>query len=127
NIIPQRPDLNRKIWKAIEKREINRYAPRFNEVWVITGPVYSSVDHPQRLPSLVAIPSHCYKILMHNSDYGVRTMAFIIPQTGSADGALKPFLVSIDEIEARTGLDFFANLPPETQIALEAQPAARLW
>jgi hypothetical protein len=36
-------------------------------------------------------------------------------------------LVSIDEVERRTGLDFLNALPEPAQVALEAKPAARAW
>jgi hypothetical protein len=40
---------------------------------------------------------------------------------------LAHYLVAFDEIEEQTGLDFFYQLPEETQLALEAVRASRLW
>jgi DNA/RNA endonuclease G (NUC1) len=37
------------------------------------------------------------------------------------------FLVSVREIERRTGLDFFPLFPGETQAALESESAKRAW
>src|SRR5690606_15577773 len=42
NILPQTPELNRGVWKRLEARIIRRYATRFQEVWIIVGPIYSA-------------------------------------------------------------------------------------
>ncbi len=36
-------------------------------------------------------------------------------------------IVSIDEIEEKTGLDFFADLPDELENELESKKARQLW
>ena len=127
NITPQRPDLNRKIWRALEMRTAKRYTKRFGEVWVITGPIYFKPRHVSRLHEHPAVPDAFFKIVFEERPDGVRAEAFIIPQDVNGDEPLKPYLVSIDEIEALTHLDFCTALPPEAQAELEAEPAKRVW
>lgn len=126
NILPQSPGLNRRIWRDLEARIIRRYARRFEEIWVITGPVYDR-DPPRRLPSGVLIPDACFKILVDEHPQGLRALAFIIPQDVRGDEDPAQFLVSIREVEERTGLNFFTELPAHTQDALENWVARRLW
>jgi endonuclease G, mitochondrial len=60
-------------------------------------------------------------------DGELRAMAFIIGQNVKATDRPEKFLVSIDEIERRTGLDFLSELPDDLEERLEAQVAARMW
>lgn len=126
NIIPQSPELNRRVWRDLEAKIIRRYARRFEEVWVITGPVYDR-EPVRRLPSGVYIPDACFKIIIDEHPQGLRAKGFIIAQevTGSEDPA--QFLVPIREIERRTGLNFFPDLPVEAQEALEQWQPVRMW
>lgn len=125
NIIPQTPGLNQHIWKDLEMRVAKQYGRYFSEVWVTTGPVFKgSTD---RLDSGVAIPSHCYKIIADEHNGQLRVLAFLIEQRNPPFTRIKQRLVSIDEIEQLTGLNFFPNLSKEEQANLESQTATRLW
>ncbi len=125
NIIPQSPHVNRHIWKDLEMRVAKQYGRYFSEVWVITGPIFR--EHPKQLKSGIPIPSHYYKIIVDENDEQLRVLAFLIEQHCPPYTRIKTRLVSVDEIEKRTGLDFFSNLPLANQSQLEAESATRLW
>lgn len=126
NILPQSPDLNRKVWRDLESSILRRYARRFGEVWVITGPVYSQ-GKPKTIGRGVAIPDACFKILVDEHEKGLRAIAFLIPQNVSGDENPAQFLTSIRDIEQKTGLNFFPNLPKDAQESLETWVSPRLW
>lgn len=126
NILPQAPNLNRKVWRDLEASILRRYARRFGEVWVITGPVYPQ-SQPQTIGRGIAIPHACFKILVDEHEQGLRALAFLIPQNVSGDENPAQFLTSIREIEQKTGLNFFPNLPSEAQESLETWVSPRLW
>lgn len=125
NIIPQTPMINRYIWKDLEQRIARRYGRYFGEVWVVTGPVFSKPV--KRLSSGVAIPTAYYKIVVDEDDDGLRAMAFLVSRYTAPYTRIKTRLVSIDELEGITGLDFFPELSKEEQLALESYAAGRLW
>lgn len=126
NIVPQRPELNRDRWRLLEARVRERLAPRLEEVWVITGPLYG--EDPAYLRSGVMIPSAYYKVVVDRVGAdGVRVMALVLPQEGPEPLLWRRYLVSLDEIEAATGLDFFAAMPASWQHEVEAAPALRIW
>lgn len=125
NIIPQNPNVNRTIWKDLEMTVAKKYGRYFDEVWVTTGPIFSRF--PPRLDSGVAIPYAYYKIIVDESNGELRALAFIIDRYCPPYSRLKTHLVSIDEIEEKTGLDFFTDLPNGKEDPLEATPARRLW
>ena len=124
NITPQKHSLNAGLWKALEQKIATNYPARFGEVWVIAGPVFGA--RPEKLRRRVAVPEAFFMIVVDESDGRVRAEAFLMPQ--EATGAdLEKYLVSVDEIEQRTGLDFLAALPDDAENALEAKKASRVW
>ena len=125
NIIPQRPHVNRYLWKDLEMRVAKRYGRYFGEVWVITGPVFN--EPIKRLPSGVAIPSAYYKIMVDETGGELRAKAFLVASDCPPYTRIKTQLVSIDKLEALTGLDFFPELSDEAQSSLETKSATRLW
>jgi len=125
NIIPQKPHVNRHIWKDLEHRVAKQYGRYFTEVWVITGPIFE--EPVAQLDSGVDIPSAYYKIMVDEDNDELRTLAFIVENDCPPYTRIKKRLVSIDEVEEQTGLDFFTELDDAKEAALESQAATRLW
>jgi endonuclease G len=134
NICPQRQELNGGVWNDLEEYEAGQradapsWARRYGWVLVITGPVYDQA--PQFLSDNVKIevPDSFYKILLRQEE-GQRpvVIAFLMPHQEAARRQLEAYLVSVDEIERLTGLDFFSALPDEVENDLEASIATGLW
>ncbi len=125
NVVPQTPTLNQGIWRRLEQLEADKYAQVFEDVWVITGPIFG--DDARRLPSGVLIPDGCFKIILKEIDGHPHVLAFIIPQDVTTKAILESYLTSVREIERLTGLDFLADLPDSLEELLEMQTATALW
>jgi endonuclease G len=125
NIIPQKHALNAGPWKQLEQRIAASYAGRFGEVWVVAGPVFGA--RPEKLRGRIAVPEACYMLVVDESDGRVRAAAFLFPQDTAEGAPLGEFLISIDEIERRTGLDFLPELPDPAEDLLEARRLERVW
>lgn len=127
NIIAQDPTLNRGVWAALERRKATRIAYRLGEVWVIMGPIFTS-NPPRRLDSGIAIPDKMFCVLLDaRLDGSVRTLALVMPNDGRVSPPLSRYIVTVDEVEALTGLDFFAALPDTEEAAIEAMKSAVMW
>lgn len=98
---------------ALEKR----WAGEFQWIEVAAGPVFS--NPPEQIGGLV-IPVAFYRV--YRRSYG-DCLAFIIPQVaGKTD--LVPYLTSVAEVEAVTGMKFFSNtITPEAR----AEKSADIW
>ncbi|WP_444678350.1 DNA/RNA non-specific endonuclease [Halomonas sp. E19] len=128
NISPQRPDLNRRLWQRLEEVVIDHFVPRFGVVQVITGPVFPErfIDNVTNRVGLVEIPEAFYKIIVVPAEAPM-ALAFIMPQEVRGNEPLDAYLVSIDEVEARTGLNFFPRLPDGVAEVLEGEVVAEGW
>lgn len=128
NISPQRPGLNRRLWQRLEEVVMDHFVPRFGTVQVINGPVFpaSFMDNVFNRVGFIEVPEAFYKIVVVPGD-DPRALAFVMPQRVSGDEPLDRYLVSIDEIEARTGLDFFPELDETAARALEGRVSREGW
>ena len=109
NIMPQKPDLNRKVWKDLELLVSKKYAQKYGEVWVLVGPVFDA--NPKHIGP-VPIPASCYMIaitVLQNKQ--LEMIAWNIPQDVSGKEDSSEFITSVHAIEELTGLNFNPTLP----------------
>ncbi|MCR6657066.1 MAG: DNA/RNA non-specific endonuclease [Opitutus sp.] len=125
NITPQKHSLNAGLWKELELKIATNYATRYEEVWVLTGPIFG--ERPQALRGGVQIPEAFFLIVVDEHEGRLRTLSFIIPQDAPASARAGDFLVSIDEIERRTQLDFLSALEDAAEEQFESQTPSRVW
>ena len=125
NICPQRPSLNRQLWRRLESIAANDYANRLEEIWVIVGPIFG--EDGGRLPGGVDVPVSFYKIIVDEVAGKPRMLAFIMRQEVRGDEAPRLFLTSIDKIEARAGIDFFPMLKDSIEDVVEAEDNDDMW
>lgn len=129
NISPQTPELNRQVWQRIEQSAMDHFVQLKGEMWVITGPVFG--DQVERLSSSwrVQVPEAFYKIFIapETADRPLRVLAFLVPQNVRGNEPLDQFLVSVREIEQRTGLNFMPRVEPSLQEWVETSIQAEPW
>ncbi|WNL40062.1 DNA/RNA non-specific endonuclease [Halomonas sp. PAMB 3232] len=129
NMSPQKPNLNRQLWQRLEESVMDHFAPRFDVLQVITGPIFPErfTDNVMNRVGLVEVPEAFYKIIVAPHADAPLALAFIMPQDVRGNEPLADYLVTIDEIEARTGLDFFPRLSPATASVLEGEVNTQGW
>ena len=125
NVCPQCPGLNQEPWEALEKRIADDYANDFEEVWVISGPIFSS--NPEALDAGVSIPSKFFSIVVDEEGGNPAALAIIMTQQTKGVHPLSAFVTTVREIETQTNLDFFAPLPDNIENQLETSPADARW
>jgi endonuclease G, mitochondrial len=120
NMSPQRAELNREAWGDLEDK-VRGYLYRNPEVqlYVVTGPLLEpDLSVIERGPNKVSIPRSYWKVVLDLQNQ--RGIGFMLPNRGVTE-PLTSFVVSIKEIEALTGLNFFSNLPDDIENKVEAQ------
>lgn len=126
NMAPQvGAGFNRGIWKLLEER-VRAWARFKGEVYAYTGPIYAPGASIRSIgPNKIAVPTHVYKIIF--DPVAVDVLGFILPNQRIAGRDLKPYIVSVDEVEAITGLDFFAAIEERVQAVVEAKKPLEMW
>ena len=129
NMTPQRPNLNRQLWQRLEESVMDHFAPRFGRLQVITGPIFPEqfMDNVFNRVGFVEVPEAFYKIIVAPHNEAPLALAFIMPQDVRGNEPLEDYLVTINEIEERTGLNFFPNLSPEIEAVLEGELRTQGW
>jgi endonuclease G len=125
NITPQRHALNAGLWRELELKIATNYPARYEEVWVLTGPVFGA--GAASLRGRVRIPEAFFLIVIDEHEGRLRTLAFIVPQDAPAGAEPGRFLTSIAEIQRRTGLDFLVELEDAAEREVEGRRARRVW
>ncbi len=124
NISPQDRDFNAGVWNRLEL-QVRAWAGRYDELFVVTGGVLE--------PGLreigeedVDVPRYYYKIVARGEPNAPKILAFLFLGKESTK-PLGQFTVSVDEIEKRTGIDFFENLPDGLEASLEGKVEVGDW
>lgn len=127
NISPQARQFNQGIWRELEET-VRDWAKKFKRLYVISGPVMTQEPKGEiGRRNRIAIPAAYFKVLLDLDDPEQKGIGFLLPNQVSFE-PLYEYAVSIDEVEAATGLDFFPDLMPrETEERLEADGNIDLW
>lgn len=127
NVSPQVPEFNQGVWRELEETTRD-WAKRFKRLYVVTGPVLTlEPDAYIGRETRVAIPKAYYKVLLDLDDPERKGIGFVIPNELS-EKRLSAYAMSIDEVEAMTELDFFAELMPDDEEgAVESVASVDLW
>lgn len=124
NISPQKHDFNDGVWNRLEQK-VRYWASKYDGVFVITGGVLekglSTIGNED-----VAVPNYFYKVILDNDNGNYKMIGFLVPAVDS-DAPLYSFVVSVDEIEKRTGIDFFPSLDDTTEDQLEKNSDYKNW
>jgi endonuclease G len=125
NIIPQVGEgMNRGIWKNLEVM-VRRWVINRGEVYIYTGPIYAKAPPDTIGTNKVAVPTHLYKIIY--DPVTVEAIAFIMPNIKLKGADISTYIVTIREVEEKTGLNFLSKLNPMIEDIVETNTAIKLW
>ena len=135
NQAPQWASFNQGIWNTGLEQKIQGIQPSGTDtLYVVTGTLFEDGDDRQTSSNNkeVLIPSHFYKCLMlcsfnaSGEMTAAKGIAYLFTNADHSGASLSTFQSTIDEVEQRSGFDFFCNVPAEYQEAAESK-ATRLW
>ncbi|HEU4597128.1 MAG TPA: DNA/RNA non-specific endonuclease [Pyrinomonadaceae bacterium] len=125
NMIPQLPANNQGPWASLETY-CRTLVSSGNELYIISGGygIQATIAGGH-----VAVPSQTWKVIIvltsgtndvSRVTSSTRTIAVIMPNSGSINSDWRTYRVSVDSVEALTGYDFFSNVADSTESAIEA-------
>ena len=134
NMLPQSPDNNQGPWANLENY-CRTLAGSGNELYVVMGGAGSGGTGSNGGTTTtiaggkVAVPSQVWKVIIvlpaGTNDVArvttsTRTIAVVMPNSGSINTDWRTYRVSVDQVETLTGFDFFSNVPTSIQAAIES-------
>ena len=126
NMIPQLPANNQGVWANLESYS-RTLVSQGNELYIISGgqglQYFIANGH-------VAVPAQTWKVIVvlpvGSNDVSrvttsTRTIAVVMPNSGTIGNDWRAYRVSVDQVEAITGFDFFSNVSSGIQAVIEGR------
>ncbi len=124
NISPQDHDFNSGIWNRLEQK-VRYWSNKYDGLYVVTGGVLE--DGLETIGNEdVAVPEYFYKVLVSKVKGQYKMIGFMLPNQDSQK-PLYDFVVSVDEIEKKTGIDFFPKFDDVLENQLEKSSSYKDW
>ena len=127
--------FNASVWSSLEN-SVRGLLSSTDTIYVATGPVYQTVGGDESItyltgitatsnPISLPVPNYYWKVLLKvKRTAGVVTSASAVgvwlPHQEYSGSTWASYVVSVDEIESKTGLDLFTNLPDTVESTAEA-------
>ena len=110
NITPQASKFNGGVWGSLEQK-VRTWADASDEFYVVTGCLISDSGGTVTSNGLnIAVPTHYYKALLRKKGDTYTACGYFYEHFGTQTSFSASDRISIDGLEAATGVDFFPNL-----------------
>jgi endonuclease G len=123
NVTPQLNEFNGGIWEKLESA-VRDWSASSDTLYVVTGCIADNTcetvkDHDGQA---VAVPKAYYKALLRLKGNTYIGAGFYLDHTNDiADGNYKDYAMSLKDLESKTGMTFFVNLPSDKAAAIKAE------
>lgn len=135
NMTAQVSSFNQGVWASLEER-VRGYASTCDTLYVVTGPVISTVSDPDidytedNSGNRVAVPKHYFKVLLRRNISSDSWYSIGFWYDNEPYGRKQPQssdLMSVSDIEELTGITFFTNLPEGVAASVKSQMDPGRW
>lgn len=132
NMQPQYNRFNAKLWAEMENK-VRKWTPSSKEdtLFVCKGGTIDSEENIlTRIQGRLIVPKYFYMaVLLKVKGKYTRAIAFWAENENRdrSNESLKQFAISIDELERRTGIDFFCNVPDDDENSVESSCNTSAW
>jgi endonuclease G len=131
NIYPQVGNFNGKLWAKLES-QVRKWGPndKVNLMFVCKG---GTIDKESEILDRTIgnhiVPKYFFMAIVRQTTKGISGIAFWMEHLNEdrSNDPLSLYAMSIDELERKTGIDFFCNLPDNTENAVEATLTLSDW
>lgn len=129
NIMPMVAKFNGKIWSKMEEQARN-WANSADELYVCKGGTIDKAD--QVLGKTInnhIVPKYFFMALLHKKGDTYKALGFWVEHLNEdhSNDKLGDYVVSIDDLESKTVIDFFCNLPDDIETKVEGTTTKSDW
>ena len=135
NMQPQLKVFNSGIWDSIEN-QVRTWASLCDTLFVCKGGTIDKDEHIIKYitdhvtgKNKIPVPRYFFTAMLAKKGTTYKALGLWVEQLNEDHrrDALKDYVVSIDQLEELTGIDFFCNLPDETEVIVEATLTLNDW
>lgn len=126
NMCPQNHNNNAGDWKDLEEL-VRDIAGKYGDIFICVGPVVTDVNHTIGTVRKIVVPSAFYKVLLRRRVDGTWTSIGFVMPNAAGNKPLMSYMVSVNEVETITGIDFFPNLPDSVEEIVESDFVVSDW
>lgn len=120
NICPQTGTLNSGSWNRLEMK-CRDWAKKEGCVYIVCGPVWKKGRHEKiGIDHSIDVPEGFFKAVLTMRKGHERTIAYYF-RNDESQQSYREAIVTVDEIERRTGLDLFAAVEDNLERKIEAE------
>jgi endonuclease G len=131
NMQPQLYAFNAGIWENMENQVRTWNKNTFRDtLYVCKGGTIDRTDQTLGYTNngKLLIPRYFFMAILCKNAQGYKAIAFWVEhKTSQTTSQLSAFAISIDELEQKTGIDFFCNLPDDVEKQVEANVYINSW
>ncbi len=116
NMSPQIPEFNRGVWKKIEET-VRKWALAYDTVYVVTGCVlHAGLPY---IGNSVSVPEYFYKLVLVYKQDRKQAIVFYIRNEKSETTSFHSYLIPVNGLEEKLGMDFCIALPDAIEEEIE--------
>lgn len=123
NICPQTERCNSGVWNSIEMM-CREWAREYDDIYIVSGPILGK-NHETIGSNDVAVPDAFFKVVVCMN--GTRRGIGFICDNSERKQTMKQCVVTIEEVERATGIDFFPNLSSRDRRIIEEHANLKDW
>ncbi len=132
NMQPMKNAFNAGLWAKMEQQIWKTWnRPSFRDtLYVCKG---GTIDRPDQILGYTnkgaLIPKYFFMAVLCKNKQGYKAMAFWVEHINAdlSNDNLKEYMISIDQLEELTGIDFFCNLPDDEERQVEDNMSPAVW
>lgn len=131
NMQPQVHAFNAGLWEKMED-QVRTWAERFDTLYVCKG---GTIDKEENImgylgadANMIPVPKYFFMALLGKSSTGYTAVGLWVEHRDDypSNASVSNYVVNIRDLEQKTGLDFFHNLPDTVEEQVETLPLSNL-
>ncbi len=131
NMQPQWQKHNGVLWANFEKK-VREWAENCDTLYVVkAATIRSDQVYEEKCKGVLPVPKYFYMALLayykETDDYEAMGLWTVHEDVSVPKADFKNYAISIDELEERTGIDFFCNLPDDIEDQVERECHTGKW
>ena len=131
NMHPQYNAFNTGVWEKMEQKVRSWNTNQFRDtLYICKG---GTIDKNEQVLMIsnkgLIVPKYFFMAVLCKNSQGYKTIGFLVEHTNTTynNQPLSNYVVSIDQLEQFTGIDFFCNLPDEIENKVEKNVTNVIW